>query len=63
MRILERPLLAEDCLHQSYRGRRLRAQLGLWLADSERLLSPKETLISASWGAENGTIRTLMILR
>jgi hypothetical protein len=40
-------------------GRPLWAQLGLWLTESERLLSPKGTLKTASWGAANGTQRTL----
>jgi hypothetical protein len=36
-----------------------RALLGLWLTKSEGLLSPKETLRSASWEAAIGTERTL----
>ena len=34
------------------------AHLGLWLTESERLFSPKETLKSESQGAANGTQRT-----
>jgi hypothetical protein len=39
-------------------GGPLWALSGLWPTESERLLSPKETLKHASWGAETGTERT-----
>jgi hypothetical protein len=40
-----------------------RAHLRLWAVKTERRLSPKGTLKTASWGAANGTQRTLSKFR
>jgi hypothetical protein len=50
--------LAEGRRLRSLYGGLLWALLGLWLTESERLFSPKETLKRAWWGAAFGTQRT-----
>jgi hypothetical protein len=52
-------LLVEGRHLLSSHGSPFRAHLRLWTVKTERRLSPEGTLKTASWGAANGTQRTL----